>query len=173
VKLNCVIMKGFNNNEIDALARLSLDKPLHIRFVELMPFGACQVWSGSRFFDAGKMKAIIEESFGPLEPVDRLTGNGPAKYYRLARTPGTIGFITVISDHFCAACNRLRPTSTGSLRSCLYSSHEVDIKTPLRSEASLKELAVLIKKAVLEKPPRHHLKATPAGDKESMSFLGG
>jgi cyclic pyranopterin phosphate synthase len=173
VKLNCVIIKGFNDNEIDDLARISLDRPLHIRFIELMPFGTSEAWARNRFFAAGKIKEIIEKNFGPLEPVKRMAGNGPAKYFRLAGAAGTIGFITAISDHFCAACNRLRLTSTGGLRACLHNSYEVDVRAPLRNGASLEELVALIEKAVLKKPQQHHIKTTPAGDKESMSLLGG
>ena len=121
----------------------------------------------------GHVREIIEESLGPLSEVRKLTGSGPAHYYRLAGAPGTIGFIPAVSDHFCDRCNRLRLTAAGGLRSCLYDERETDIKGPLRRGASLEELARLVVRAIQDKPGRHHMADDGGGGKKIMSRIGG
>jgi len=173
VKLNAVIVKNFNDDEILDLARLSLEYPLHVRFIELMPVGACRSWAGAGFVSKEQVKAIIEENLGKLSGVGGLTGSGPARYYRLAKAPGTIGFIAAISDHFCNKCNRLRLTSTGGLRGCLYDEYEVDVKNALRAGASLEELSQLVVRAIQSKPGRHHMFDIGTGGRKVMSQIGG
>jgi len=173
VKLNTVVIGGFNDDEILDLTRLSLEYPLHIRFIELMPVGACKSWSSSCFIPQERVKTIIEENLGKLFEVRKLTGSGPAHYYRLEKAPGTIGFIAAISDHFCDKCNRLRLTSTGGLRPCLYADKEIDVKEPLRMGATLEELSQLIVKSIKSKPGRHHMSDISAGGEKNMSQIGG
>ena len=173
VKLNTVVLKGHNDDEITALAALSTKLPLHVRFIELMPVGVCKPWAGELFLDAGRVREIIEESLGPLTEVRKLTGSGPARYYRLPGAPGTIGFIPAVSDHFCDRCNRLRLTAAGALRSCLYDERETDVKGPLRRGASLEELARLVVRAIRDKPGRHHMADDGGGGKKIMSRIGG
>lgn len=173
VKLNIVVIGGFNDDEILDLARLSLDYPLHVRFIELMPVGACKSWASDSFISKEQVKTIIEESLGELSEVRKLTGSGPARYYRLAKAPGTIGFISAISDHFCDSCNRLRLTPAGGLRPCLYDEREVDVKGPLRRGASLEELSQMVIRAIQSKPGRHHMLKVGAGGKKVMSQIGG
>ncbi|MDF9409413.1 radical SAM protein [Pelotomaculum isophthalicicum JI] len=114
----------------------------------------------------------IKNKLGQLIPAKIPAGSGPAKYYRLEGAQGTVGFITSMSDHFCSSCNRLRLTSTGSLRPCLYDSCEIDLKAPLRNGAGIKEIAVLIKKAVSLKADRHHM-LDGWQDNRVMSQIGG
>lgn len=173
VKLNTVVLKGHNDDEITALAALSTKLPLHVRFIELMPVGVCKPWADELFLDAGRVREIIEESLGPLSEVRKLTGSGPAHYYRLPGAPGTIGFIPAVSDHFCDRCNRLRLTAAGALRSCLYDERETDVKGPLRRGASLEELARLVVRAIQDKPGRHHMADDGGGGKKIMSRIGG
>jgi len=172
VKINTVLIRGFNDDEIIQIANLSIEKPLHIRFIELMPIGTSQAWASGRFIPAQEVKDIIEINLGRLEKIQKPKGNGPAHYYRLNGASGTIGFIPAISEHFCRNCNRLRLTSTGGLRPCLYSEDEIDIRTALRGGASLKELSEIIVSSVQNKPIRHS--ATGPGDDRSMMYqIGG
>ena len=173
VKLNTVIMRGFNEDETVALARLTLNRPLHIRFIELMPIGSSNAWATGRYVPTEEVMAQISARLGPLLPATKPSGDGPAKYYRLKDSEGTIGFITSMSDHFCKNCNRLRLTSIGGLRPCLYDSQEIDLKTPLREGAGLKEIADLMMDAVALKPDRHHMLEGWRDGRRVMSQIGG
>jgi cyclic pyranopterin phosphate synthase len=173
VKLNTVLIRGFNDDEVVEVARLSLEKPLHVRFIELMPVGISQSWAGERFVPAKEIKGIIEEKLGRLNKVQKLTGSGPAHYYRLAGANGTIGFIPAVSDHFCEHCNRLRLTSTGGLRSCLYDEREIDVKSAVRGGASLQDLAELVTRSIQGKPKQHLMTSGWSKDKKMMFQIGG
>lgn len=173
VKLNTVVMRGFNDDEVVALARLTLNRPLHVRFIEVMPIGAKNSWTSGRFVPTEEIMAQISSKLGTLIPAKMSEGDGPAKYYQLKDAKGTIGFITSMSEHFCQNCNRLRLTSTGALRPCLYDSREIDLKTPLRAGAGLKELADLFMDAVALKPDRHHMLEGWRDKSRVMSQIGG
>lgn len=173
VKINTVVVRGFNDDEVLDLAKLALDYPLHIRFIELMPIGQSDPWAGERFVSAGEISARIEAGLGKFQAVNKPAGAGPARYYRFPGAPGTVGFITAISDHFCATCNRLRLTATGRLRPCLYSDREIDIKGPLRGGASLLELSRLFVQAVKKKPDRHNMAGGWKDKMKLMSQIGG
>lgn len=172
VKLNTVVMRGFNDDEILDMARLTLNRPLHVRFIEVMPIGSSSSWATGRFVPTEEIMAQISSKLGPLLPA-KLSGGGPAKYYQLKDAEGTIGFITSMSEHFCQSCNRLRLTSSGALRPCLYDSREIDLKTPLRAGADLKELADLFMDAVALKPDRHHMLEGWHDKNRVMSQIGG
>lgn len=172
VKLNTVVMHGFNHDEVVDIARLTLEKPLHIRFIELMPVGKDIDYTTSRFVPTQTVMEQISEQLGELLPAQKPEGGGPAKYFHLADAAGTIGFITSISEHFCHECNRLRLTSTGFLRPCLYGSNEIDLKTPLRQGAGVADIADLIKEAVRQKIDRHHM-LDGWTDQRVMSQIGG
>lgn len=173
VKLNTVIIRGFNDDEVEAMARLTIIKPLHIRFIELMPVGSANSWATGRFVAAAEIMSIINSKVGQMHPAKQPEGGGPARYYRLDGAEGTIGFITSMSEHFCHICNRLRLTSAGGLRPCLYDGREVDLKTPLRAGAALEDLAGMIKHAVYLKPDRHHLLDGWQDHRRVMSQIGG
>jgi cyclic pyranopterin phosphate synthase len=119
------------------------------------------------------VKAEIEGGLGRLEDAGRSVGNGPARYFRLSGAPGTIGFISAVSDHFCHRCNRLRLTAEGMIRPCLYSGREVDARTPLRLGAGAEELADLFRQAVLKKPDRHSIDSGWNDNRRIMSQIGG
>ncbi len=173
VKINTVVARGINDDEVEALARLSLDKPLHVRFIEIMPIGDGNSWAEGRFVPAEEIIERISRPIGRLHPVESVEGDGPAKYYRFEGAEGTVGFITAMSNHFCATCNRLRLTSSGGLRPCLYDSREIDLRTPLRNGAGEKELVDLIMDAIDMKPDRHHMHDGWADSKRVMSQIGG
>lgn len=172
VKLNVVAVRGVNDQEFADFARLSRELPLHIRFIELMPIGECNPWAVGNFIAAEEIMQRLQQEFGALETEIKVTGSGPAKYYRLPGAKGTIGFITAISEHFCGTCNRLRLTANGQLRPCLYGNQEFDLKTPLRNGVSRQELAELIAKAIRHKPNQHHMEDGWT-DRRVMSQIGG
>ena len=172
VKVNTVVIRGFNEDEVVEIARLTVDEPLHVRFIELMPIGSLGDWTAGRFVAAADIISVLSAELGTLVPAKEPKGGGPAKYYRLRGAAGTVGFITSMSEHFCQECNRLRLTSTGGLRPCLYDGGEFDLRAPLRRGAGVEEIAGLIEAAVAAKPDRHHL-LDGWRDRRVMSQLGG
>ena len=173
VKINVVAIRGFNNDEILDLVGLSFKYPLHVRFIELMPIGISDAWASYRHIPVFEIKDIIERGMGKLQEVKRMDGNGPAKYYHLPGIQGSIGFISPVSDHFCSYCNRLRLTAEGRLRPCLYSNKEIDVKKPLRSNATDMELAKLFAQAIKLKPTRHNIGEGWQEQDRIMSQIGG
>jgi cyclic pyranopterin phosphate synthase len=154
IKLNAVILRGINDDEIENLAHLTMRHPFHVRFIELMPFELqvpdCQFVSSDEIL--ARLSAVA-----PLVPVPGPEGNGPAKHYTFSGALGTIGLISPISHHFCATCNRLRFTADGKLRTCLFSADESDIKSLLRGGASDKDIIECVRLAIEKKPERHAL----------------
>lgn len=173
VKLNTVVIRDFNDDEVVDMARLTLNSPLHLRFIELMPIGSSLTWSEGRFVPAGEIMDKLNRKVGRLLPATLASGGGPAKYYRFKDAAGTVGFINSMSEHFCEECNRLRLTASGGLRPCLYDAREVDLKTPLRQGAGAREIAELILDAVYMKPDRHHMLEGWRDKQRSMSQIGG
>jgi len=152
VKINTVIMRGINDDEVLDFARMTYEDGWHIRFIELMPFKGV-----AEFVPSIELQQHIN-LLGKLEPCASITGNGPAIYYRLAGAKGTIGFINPLTEHsFCSRCNRMRLTPDGKLRPCLLGEDEIDLKMPLRNNASMDELKSLILKAIASKPEHHNL----------------
>ncbi|MHB8170154.1 MAG: GTP 3',8-cyclase MoaA [Thermincolia bacterium] len=173
VKANMVVMKGFNDDEVLDFARMTQEFPIHIRFVELMPVGESDNWCKDRHIPVKEIKKMLDP-MGKMERAKVGAGNGPAKYFRIPGAPGTIGFISAISSHFCDSCNRLRVTSEGKLRLCLHSKSEVDLKGPLRQGASEEELAQIMAEAVKDKPKRHTMADEGWADNpRMMSQIGG
>jgi cyclic pyranopterin phosphate synthase len=174
IKINAVALKGFNDNEIEAIAELTLKYPFHIRFIEYMPMGDSAVERQQQILTQ-EIQAKIEAAFGPLVPMKREYNDGPAKKFKLTDAQGVVGFITPISSHFCSECNRLRLTSRGNLRPCLLNDYEQDILTPLRAGASDQELKAIIESSLTHKPLFHSLnKATAKNIPIShMNSIGG
>lgn len=167
IKINMVVMRGINDDEVLDFACLSKEKGWHIRFIELMPF--CNTFH-FLFVSVAEVKERLK-ALGELEPCLPTADGGPAKYFRLPNSQGTIGFISPISEHFCFSCNRLRLTADGKLRLCLLNEIEIDLKGPLRRGSSLEEIKGIIKKAISQKPLKHHLEM---GKKlKGMTYLGG
>jgi len=173
VKLNCVLLRGINDDEVDRFALLTMAQPLHVRFIELMPLGNPEFFHPDRFLSVADAKARCEE-WGELIPVDDLASSGPATAYRYRDGLGTIGFIGALTCSFCHRCNRLRLTSDGWLRPCLDSRIGVNLRDPLRRGASSEELEVLIRQAVDMKPESHHMNLAMRQDEfETMCAVGG
>jgi len=167
VKINMVVMRGINDDEVLDFANMTYKEGWHVRFIELMPLADV-----TGIVPSSEIRQHIA-SLGTLKPCSPITGNGPARYYRLPGARGTIGLISPISEHFCSSCNRMRLTSDGKLRPCLLSDSAIDLRGTLRQNFSLQELKRLILKAVASKPERHHLAEGIAPVKQNMSQIGG
>lgn len=178
VKLNMVVMRGINDDELLDFARLAMDTELQVRFIEFMPIGASSHWSRDAFMDADEIMARIEERFGPLIPMDRDKADGPARLFKLGRqAAGTLGFISPISHHFCDHCNRLRLTAEGRLRPCLLHDEEVDLKQVIRGGGSDGAVREALLTAIRNKPRGHQpierLRQRGCGCYGRMSRIGG
>jgi len=158
IKLNVVAMEGVNDDELVDLARLSLEHPYHVRFIEYMPIGRSRLHPAQPLLLAPEIKRRISV-LGKLVALEASENDGPAQRYRFEGARGEVGFIPAISQHFCDRCNRLRLTASGQLRPCLLSDHQEDLKHLMRSGASDEELAEVFFKAVRHKPSDHHLAA--------------
>ncbi len=172
VKINMVVIKGINEDEVVDFARMSISEGWHVRYIEYMPFVDIEA-EGSRVVAVGDILTLIQKSLGKMEPCLPTKGNGPAKYYQLPDAEGTVGFIGAVTDCFCANCNRFRLTADGGLRPCLLEDDEIDIKGPLRRGASLEELARLMQEAANMKRERHRLGKEFVPGKRQMWQIGG
>ncbi len=173
IKVNVVAIRGFNDDELLQFAKLSVEKPYHVRFIEYMPIGHDSQWEPGKYISSDEIKSRLE-ALGPLHEVARSTLDGPATRYRFESARGEIGLISAISHHFCPSCNRLRLTADGKLRPCLFADDEVDIKTPLRMGCSREDLKVLFQEAIARKPKQHHAETLGKGESlRPMSAIGG
>jgi len=170
VKINTVVMRGINDDEVIDFARLTIENEWHVRFIEYMPFSNGDEKTDGLLVPVAEMKESIE-TLGELEPTLE-SGGGPAKYFRLPGAGGTIGFISPVSEHFCQACNRLRLTADGKLRPCLFSDKEIDLREPLRQGATTDDIKRLIQEAASCKPEGHRLKAGITCER-FMAQIGG
>lgn len=151
VKLNTVVIKGINDDETDAFIKLTKDLPVHVRFIELMPIG-----EGIKFYKDGFISsAEILKNHPELIFLDSIKGQ-TASIYKTENSKGTVQFISPVDHKFCSSCNRIRLTAKGSIKPCLHSENEFDIKNYIYSEELLK---AAIKNAILNKPPEHSLEA--------------
>ena len=175
IKINTVVMRGINDDEIEDLARLTLDKPYHVRFIELMPTDS------SAYGNYESLFIPVEEFMKKIDQIDRIQiepatdSYGPAKLCKLPGATGRVGFIAPISWHFCGSCNRLRLTADGKIKTCLFSREEIDIKTPLRTGASQNDIINIFRQAVADKPLGHHLNAKDYQNAcgRAMGAIGG
>jgi cyclic pyranopterin phosphate synthase len=173
VKINMVVIKGVNDDEILDLAELSLHHPYHIRFIEYMPLGTDQADPGLNYVPSAHVKMKLAR-LGKLIPVEREDGDGPAERFRFPHACGEIGFIGALSHLFCDRCNRIRLTASGRLRPCLLSDHELDLKDPLRSGASDLELARVFLESARQKPRTHGISPVHFEPLSTqMSSIGG
>ena len=172
VKINMVPIRGFNDDEIEDFARLTLTRSIHVRFIEFMPIGATEFWNEDKYLSTEEIKKRVDR-IAPLMPV-KVRRNGPARYFSFEGAPGVVGFISALTHHFCDSCNRLRLTSDGKLRPCLFSETEIDLKSALRCGASDKEIERLLRLAIEIKPDSHTLsKEKSFFHLKPMSKIGG
>jgi GTP 3',8-cyclase len=174
IKVNVVVIRGVNDDEIEDFARLTLAHPWHVRFIELMPVGDLANELGTLSLEhVVPADEIITRlaAIGPIAPdAGPARGNGPARYHRFAGAPGTVGVITPMSHTYCASCNRVRLTADGRLRTCLFGDHEVDLRGPLRAG---EPLAPHVHRALAEKPREHALLQLRVGGLKALSQVGG
>jgi len=172
VKVNVVLMRGTNDDEIEDYARLTRDHPWHVRFIELMPVGELRDLEWRHVVPSAEVLERCERALRGLVSADgtRPAGNGPAVYYRGAEAAGTIGVITPMTHTYCGDCNRVRLTADGRLRTCLFGTHEVGFRDPLRRG---EPLLPLFRQALAEKPPEHHLLDMQNGGLRALSQVGG
>jgi cyclic pyranopterin phosphate synthase len=170
VKINVVVLRGTNDDEIEDFARLTIDRPWHVRFIELMPVGDLRELTWEHVMPSDEVLDRIG-ALGHLTPdggPER--GNGPAKYYRLAGAAGSVGVITPMTHTYCGSCNRVRLTADGRLRTCLYGDHEVNLRDPLRRGEALEPL---FRQALADKPKEHALLQMQVGGLRALSQVGG
>jgi len=173
VKVNTVLIRGFNDSEIEDFIRFSENYGIEVRFIELMPVGG-EFFTKENFIPASEIKRFIEERFGKLIPV-KTRKRGPAKSFKIEGTGAVVGFIPSVSEHFCNSCNRLRLTSDGKLRLCLMRDREIDLKSILRSSFYSKEtLRKVIAEALIEKRGVNGIEALKSiGCERKMFTIGG
>lgn len=171
VKLNMVVLRDVNDDEVLDFARKTLTDGWHVRFIEYMPFVNGNGRNG--MVPIHDIMSSIEQSLGKLKPYFPTSGNGPARYYKLPDAPGTLGFIGAVTECFCAECNRFRLTADGHLRPCLLDDDEIDLKGPLRHGADTAELERLIQEAATRKQQQHHLGENGVPEKRQMWQIGG
>jgi cyclic pyranopterin phosphate synthase len=172
IKINCVAIRGFTEEEVPALAELARRKPYVVRFIEFMPLDADEAWKEDEVLTGGEIRALIEERW-PLEEIPAKPSS-TARRFRFADGAGEIGFVNPVSEPFCSTCDRIRLTADGQLRTCLFSRREWDLKAPLREGASDDEVARLIRFAVRHKELKHKINDPGfVRASRSMSQIGG
>ena len=153
IKVNVVLIRDRNDDEIEDFARITKERPWHVRFIEVMPTGSNLDLSANSFVSCQEALRRVR-AMDKLEPVDGPFGNGPADYYRFPGAPGTVGVITPMSHNYCHRCNRMRLTAAGQLRPCLFGEIETNLRDPLRAG---RDLRPLIEETLQIKPERHYL----------------
>lgn len=170
IKVNMVVMRGINDDELEAFASLTREHPWHVRFIELMPVGDLRELTWEHVVPTDEILARLGE-LGSLEPDGKpVYGNGPARYYRFPGAPGSVGVITPMTHSYCELCNRVRLTADGRLRTCLFGNHEVPLRDSVRRGEPLEPLFV---KALAEKPKEHALLQFQVGGLKALSQVGG
>jgi GTP 3',8-cyclase len=172
IKLNCVVMRGRNDDELLDFARITRERPWHVRFIEVMPTGDNLDVSEHHYFSSDEMLERIRV-LGDLQPVAGPGGNGPATYFAFPGAPGTVGVITPMSHNYCERCNRMRLTADGQLRPCLFGSMQTDLRDPLRGGEPLEPL---VRDTLRIKPERHWLvqgSDQGSGGLRALSEVGG
>ena len=170
IKINVVVMRGINDDEIIDFARLTLEHAWHVRFIELMPVGEMSGLTWEHVVPSDEVLSRVA-TLGALTPDDGpARGNGPATYYKLSSGLGTIGVITPMTHTYCESCNRVRLTADGRLRTCLFGNHEVDLRSALRAGQPLEPL---FRDALANKPKEHELLQMKVGGLRALSQVGG
>ena len=173
IKVNSVLMRGFNEDEAVPLARWAREQGFELRFVEWMPLDSQRSWSTERLVPAAEILAALEREL-PLEPVPGTDPSAPAELYRYRDGGGSVGVIASVTRPFCARCDRIRLTADGQVRTCLFAHAEHDLRGPLRRGAGDQELAALLVAAAWRKEPGHLINAPEFQQPDrGMSAIGG
>jgi cyclic pyranopterin phosphate synthase len=175
LKLNVVVTRDYNDMDVVDLARRSLEKDWHVRFIELMPLGggeAARV-ALSQFVPSRETRDRIEQALGRLDPVGSANPADESKNFRLEGARGVVGFISPVSEPYCGTCNRMRLTADGRFHLCLLNDDELDVKRAIRSGQGEGEVAAILRNAVLQKPTGHRLDEGISTEERSMFQIGG
>jgi cyclic pyranopterin phosphate synthase len=178
IKLNAVIAAGYNENEVVDLARLTIERDWHVRFIELMPLGGgeCATLSIKRYVSNIETRRRIEAELGPLLEIEAISAADEARNFKLANARGVVGFISPVSEPYCGTCNRMRLTADGKFHLCLLNDDELDVRKALRSgsrDGGAEEVAAILLRAVSNKPTGHHLLEGRSTRERSMYQIGG
>ena len=173
IKVNCVAIRGFTEEEVPALAELARRKPYVVRFIEFMPLDADGNWKREQVLAGREIHQMID-AWKPLVRVET-EASSTSRVYRFADGVGEVGFINPVSEPFCSSCDRLRLTADGQVRTCLFSLDESDLRAPMRGGAPDEALAEIIQRAVSHKELKHRINEGPAFQRasRSMSQIGG
>jgi GTP 3',8-cyclase len=173
IKLNCVVMRGQNDDELAAFAELTRKREIYVRFIELMPVAENLEMQPDAYISATEILNRLQD-VEALMPVTGPGGNGPARYFAFANALGALGVISPLSHDYCETCNRVRLSADGRLRLCLFGDHHIDLRTPVRSGSTRDEIAAIFTGAMLIKPERHHLDiGKTASAMRAFSEIGG
>ncbi len=171
VKLNAVVVKGYNEEDVIDLAALTIDRPWQMRYIEMMPFAGVTDVQTQQIVTAAQIQEKIESEFGPLEASGEY--DGEARIFKIRGGQGEIGFISSVTVPFCSACTRARLTADGVLRMCLLREKEINLLKPLRDGASLEDLRQMVLDAVWHKPWGHGLSQGVIPLNRAMNEIGG
>ena len=173
VKINVVVMRGENDDELEAFAQWTRERAVFVRFIELMPVHENLGIQRDAYIGSDEILERVSR-IGDLRPASGPGGNGPARYYAFDGAPGAVGVISPLSHDYCDRCNRVRLTADGRLRLCLFGDHHIDLRTPVRAGADEEALAGLLRSAMFIKPERHHLKLGETSSRmRAFSEIGG
>jgi GTP 3',8-cyclase len=177
IKLNAVVAAGFNESDVVELARLTVERDWHVRFIELMPLGGgeCATLSVKRYVSNIETRRRIESALGPLAEIPTENLADESRNYRLAGARGIVGFISPVSEPYCGTCNRMRLTADGKFHLCLLNDDELDVRRALRSgsDRAIGEVTRILRRAVELKPTGHHLFEGRSTKDRSMYQIGG
>ncbi|MHB8147249.1 MAG: GTP 3',8-cyclase MoaA [Vulcanimicrobiaceae bacterium] len=173
VKLNCVVMRGQNDDELADFAAMTQERAIYVRFIEVMPVHENLGLQADTYISSNEILERVA-TIGSIAPVPGPAGNGPARYFAFDGAPGAVGVISPLSHDYCERCNRVRLTADGRLRLCLFGDQHIDLRAPVRAGATTEELAATLRSAMFIKPERHHLKLGEASSQmRAFSEIGG
>jgi cyclic pyranopterin phosphate synthase len=173
IKLNCVVMRGQNDDEVEAFAEMTRDRAVAVRFIEVMPVHENVDGHVSQYISASEILERIG-AIGDLHPVEGPKVNGPARYYAFDGAAGSVGVISPLSHDYCDTCNRVRLSADGRLKLCLFGDHFIDLRTPVRDRAGEDALIAILRGSMYVKPERHHLDVgQTASAMRALSEIGG
>jgi cyclic pyranopterin phosphate synthase len=173
VKINCVVMRGQNDDEVADLAALTRERAVFMRFIELMPVEENLELQREAYISADEILERVR-TIGDLQPIEGPHGNGPARYFAFPGAAGAVGVITPLSHDYCERCNRVRLSADGHLRLCLFGDNDIDLRTPVRAGASRDDLAAIFRGSMYVKPERHHLRLGEQTSRmRAFSEIGG
>lgn len=173
VKLNCVLMRGTNDDELEAFGAMTRERAVHIRFIEVMPVHDNVELQRDAWISSDEVLERLG-ALGALRPVPNPHGNGPARTFAYDGAPGTLGVISPLAHDYCETCNRVRLSADGRLKLCLFGDHLIDLRTPLRAGGGRDAIVSLLRAAMHVKPERHHLAlGETAAAMRAFSEIGG